>query len=530
MRKTIVIGLDAGCLDNIMPWVKQGELPCLGQLLADGLYSELRSIIPSFTAPAWTSMFTGKNPGKHGIFSFFKYRNHSYVRDIVSAHDIRAKSIWEYLAECGKTSIVINVPLTHPARKMRGIVIPGFMAPDIPTCFPANILQELAEAQINYQIYSNYEGKLVSPEKKVQGYIAVAETRKKATLYLAQKYDWDFLFVQFQETDSVFHQFGKSEHSLRLYRYVDKCVGELVAELGSGVDVLIVSDHGIGKIKWRFCLNSWLKKEGLLRVKRGERKEISSDHARAKRYATTLSRIASCLSRIGVTSEEIFQIAIKLKLGFLRGLIPRQWLEQLPKKQIDWGKTKAYCPSASCWGIRINVKDREPEGIVEKGEEYQALRQNIIEKLQRLRDPEGELVFDKVLPREEYYSGTLTNQALDIIFATRNTDYAISDIAMRQVFSPFGRCGHKRDGLFIANGPSIKHAGLLKYKLDILDITPTILHMFGLPIPDDIDGRVLAEIFKPDSDPARRGVTYKATGEKRKVKEKIGRLKGSGKI
>ena len=142
----MVIGLDAACFDNIMPWVEKGELPCLGRLLANGTYSELRSIIPPSTPPAWTSLFTGKNPGKHGIFGFFKYSEDSYARKIVSSLDRRAKSVWEYLSEHGRTSIVINVPVTHPARKMKGILIPGFMAPDTPMCFPSGILQELAKA------------------------------------------------------------------------------------------------------------------------------------------------------------------------------------------------------------------------------------------------------------------------------------------------------------------------------------------------------------------------------------------------
>ena len=107
MTKVIVIGLDAVCLDIILPWINRGELPYLEKLLGSGSYSELQSTVPPYTAPAWISLVTGKNPAKHGVFDFFKAQGRPSRKKLVSSLDNKAKSIWDYLSAAGKRSIVI---------------------------------------------------------------------------------------------------------------------------------------------------------------------------------------------------------------------------------------------------------------------------------------------------------------------------------------------------------------------------------------------------------------------------------------
>jgi arylsulfatase A-like enzyme len=87
------------------------------------------------------------------------------------------------------------------------------------------------------------------------------------------------------------------------------------------------------------------------------------------------------------------------------------------------------------------------------------------------------------------------------------------------------------NGILVAYGPDIKQGEKIE-DAQLFDITPTVLHMMGLPIPDDIDGVVLKEIFKEDSEPAKRDIFYEEEikDERKKVKEKIEKLKNLGKL
>ena len=537
IKKILVIGLDAACLNNIMPWINEGHLPSLKHLMDIGIYSDLRTVMPAMTASAWTSMVTGKNPGKHGVFDFYRYNDNNYGRQTVSSLDNKARCIWDYYSEHARFPIVINVPVTHPAKKIKGIIIPGFPAPENPNCFPSDILQEFEESHGKYRLYSPSDMEFTTLERKLRGYIDLSQIRKNIALYFGQKYDWDFFMVQFQTTDTAFHCLRKPKYILPLYQYIDKCVGEIVAALGNDVNIFIVSDHGIGKTKWKFCLNSWLRKEGFLSDMRVGLKEVhfsdvkvGNPKAESRYIATVVGKVLEYLGRLGITIEEIDRIVFILKLSFLKKLVPQYLKNKILRRQIDWGRTKAYCPSSSSMSVRINLKDRESSGVV-KMEEYHALRQSLINKLQALTGPDGTPVFEAVLPREAYYKGRYLSQAPDIVLFARQMDYLLSADILSRIVSPFNAYMHKMNGLFIAAGPDINCKGYLNSKLSLLDVAPTILHMSGLPVPEDMDGRVLTEIFREDSDPAQRKVIYqRADYVKERIRGKVNNLKKLNRI
>ena len=70
--KVLVIGLDGATFDLMLPWIEAGELPTLGRMLSEGSSGPLRSTYPPVTAAAWSTFMTRKNPGKHGIYGFFR--------------------------------------------------------------------------------------------------------------------------------------------------------------------------------------------------------------------------------------------------------------------------------------------------------------------------------------------------------------------------------------------------------------------------------------------------------------------------
>jgi predicted AlkP superfamily phosphohydrolase/phosphomutase len=128
-NKVIIIGIDGGTFDIIRPMVQRGELPVLASLMEKGVWGELRSTIPPITAPAWVSFMTGKNPGKHSIFEFIGDIHKNYTGRVLSAIDIKAKTIWSLLSDIGKRLILVNLPVTYPPKNVNGIMITGIGTP-----------------------------------------------------------------------------------------------------------------------------------------------------------------------------------------------------------------------------------------------------------------------------------------------------------------------------------------------------------------------------------------------------------------
>src|SRR5438477_473134 len=105
MSRVFIIGWDGATFDLIRPWVAQGKLPVIAKLLEDGTHGLLRSTLPPWTFPAWTSFMTGKNPGKHGIYDFTRPRPGSYSLDFVCGGQRKADSFWKILSHAGRQVI-----------------------------------------------------------------------------------------------------------------------------------------------------------------------------------------------------------------------------------------------------------------------------------------------------------------------------------------------------------------------------------------------------------------------------------------
>jgi predicted AlkP superfamily phosphohydrolase/phosphomutase len=175
---------------------------------------------------------------------------------------------------------------------------------------------------------------------------------------------------------------------------------------------------------------------------------------------------------------------------------------------IDWNNTKAFVGEVE--GIRINLKGEYSHGQVNNGKEYEDLRETIIREITQLKDPEtGECVIEKAYKREELYSGPYVGEFPDIILVPKDNKYDISwkffrgkEFA-RTKDSPFvvnqkhwrGISGmHRRNGIFMMMGRDAK-GGAEITDANIVDIFPTVMYQMGLPIPDDVDGKVLTDAF-----------------------------------
>jgi predicted AlkP superfamily phosphohydrolase/phosphomutase len=496
-KRLLVVGLDGAEWDLIRRWTGEGKLPTFKRLVDNGAWGLLRSTIPA-TPPAWTSAFTGVNPGKHNIFDFFTRRG--YDLRLVSATDRKAKAVWEILSEKGLKVIVVNVPMTYPPDKVNGVMISGVtLGLHYPRdcTFPREIGKKLD--QIGYIIDAH-----PSKEEDVQRIFDMIEKRRQVVVDLLKSYDWDLFVAAFMAPDRVQHFFwrhmngsmGQTPYKdiiLKTYEALDEVIEELLELIGKDTNVIIFSDHGFGPLHKIILLNNWFKDLGLLQVEPVHPRSLR-DHLTntLKKIVRHLPYKLKTLVKARRRHQDIYAKA-----------------EVQTSYRIDWSKTKVWLEMPH-W-ITINLRGRQPLGIVEPGEEYENLRNYIIQKLYELRDPDtGEKVIRKVNRREDIYWGPYAKNGPDLQVKPV-AGYVIStkEFEGRWFRKPKEHlsASHREYGVFIAYGPDIKASHEVR-NAEIVDIAPTILHMMGMFVPRTTDGKVLKEIFRKESDPATRTIQH----------------------
>src|SRR5256884_8435693 len=194
--KVLIVGLDGATFDLIKPWITEGKLPNLAQLMKEGASGRLASILPPITPPAWTSFMTGKNPGKHGIFHFLEARAGTYKQSYLNAASRRAKTIWRMLSDAGYTVGTMNIPFTYPPEHLNGFQISGMDTPSekSPFVYPPELRSELVNLLGRFQLDLRYLGNMTTDARREQ---VLAEMDKldrqwlSASLYLMEKHPAD---------------------------------------------------------------------------------------------------------------------------------------------------------------------------------------------------------------------------------------------------------------------------------------------------------------------------------------------------
>jgi predicted AlkP superfamily phosphohydrolase/phosphomutase len=503
--KLVVIGLDGGTFNAIDPLIEENKLPNIERIIKEGVRGNLLSTIPPVTGPAWASFMTGKSPQSHGLYDFVKPLPNDYKRQIVSYKDIRSKTIWSILSEYGKKLGVINVPVTYPPPEVNGFLISGMLTPSIESQFtyPISLSNELQSKYGEYILdiwWQKYGRNRV--KNFIQDLTNCTVQRQKITLDLMGSKEWDFFMTVFSGTDRIQHSLwqylfpenrnslSKKEKQVReliifYYQQIDKSIGEIFNFINSRANLLIMSDHGFGPLRGKFYLNKWLEEIGLL----------SYDKRKIKKFRLKSSIIPALRQIIRVADPLNVRNKIISKMSNNSGrMSPYNFLDC-----IDWSKTKAYAASNTEQGLYINLAGREPQGIVKPGRDSNEVREKIIKELKNLVDPEKKERFvSEVYKKEEIYSGPFVNRAPDIIFFLKGGQY-IADVQPRNyLFEELswktGTGTHRMEGIFIAFGEGIKKGIRIK-RARIIDLAPTILNMMNTPIPIDMDGKVLEEIF-----------------------------------
>lgn len=529
-KKLVVIGLDGVTWNLIDPWIRKGWLPTLRKVINEGVRAHLLSTIPPLTAPAWAAFATGRTPGRNGIYDFTVPRENINELRIMNSQNIICETFYELLERNEFRCILINLPMSYPPRIKNGILISSpFDSKEVTICAPnkETLVERIPELKY-YRLIPNMSflagGKLnmyINDIRKLE-FIRFSCAKK---LFKTEK--WDFFFILFSGMGWIQHRIydklllgriDRDDPAVKAFKDIDSYVNWFIENLPSDANLFIMSDHGFQIYRGIFYINEWLRRQRLLslRISRTSRKiyiKTEEEFMERLKKRKKVFNIPITLYKVISKFATLFR-----HIPFhdtLYTLLPVRWETSVELSPLN---TKAL--SISSYSIYINLRSRFSHGVVDKNE-YEELRNRIIQKLKTMED-KWEKILTIVCKREELYSDSAIDYASDILIYSNR--YFISTSFYPQVFKRQIINYYSLLGIFMAYGPDIKKGTRLE-KIKIYDIAPTILHVFGIPLSRDLDGVFLKRIFKEDSKIVKKEVKYESSSERRRIKEKLLKLK-----
>ena len=484
-QKVCVFGIDGATFSVMNPLIEQGYLPTIESIMKHGTAAVCTSTIPPFSCPAWKSFATGMNPGKLGLYDLLYKEPGTYSITPSRADYVDVPDLWEILSENGFRVGVFNVPGTYPPRQVNGWVISGMLgnyeAPDF--MYPRNLREEIEPLFDSPYLIEADLTTSSGPDEWLAEQHAITDMKVTISHHLLTHTEWDFFIAVLYEVDRVqhtlWHYMDKNhprytpshlESAIRnSYQRMDTILKDIIDVLPENTTLIIMSDHGFGPINGFFRLNQWLLSKGYLKLNE-ESKKLFFEQV-TKRFLKDES--PPMTSQSGQPSDTV------------GGMY-----------QIDWSQTTAF--SVRLGNMYLNVRGREPQGIIEMGKEYDTVRNQLIKDLLTISHPStGENIHVTVHKKEDVYSGVHFQNAPDLLVSLEDYSYLIE-----QGFGPmwggeegkYSTGGHKMDGIFMATGNHIIPDQWID-PISIIDIAPTILHIMGVEIPPDMDGNLLSGLF-----------------------------------
>ncbi len=487
MTDTIVLGLDGATWNVLDPLIDAGELPNIAECVRSGYSGTLESTYPPITGPAWLSMATGQNPGKTGVFYFLnRTSTESFDFEPIGIEDFRGRSFWDVLSANGCSVGVFNFPMLYPPYEIDGFMVSGFGAPEDETLTaPASLHQELDDIADGYEVKVPYaDPKYVNtPESLKHDLLRVLKKRGTAMEYLLSEKQPDVFFGVISVTDWAQHYFwryfdeghalhddGHEEALVEIFSAVDEVVGHISAFAEeNNANLLIVSDHGFGPVNGTFYSNEWLEGKGL----RVPRFDSPLQRFRSTYFPYLRRLLEPVVSRVTLLNDLATNVGRSIRAS--------------PLDNIDREQSVAF-----------SSEQGYTTGLIYMLSDESADRERVEKLLCDACDSQGLSV--NIYSPEDLYHGSNVELAPDILFDVEDFEYAVDprySTAEKEFVkkppTPSRSGGHRMEGIYAFSGPDIK-AGEGERR-SLLDISPTLLALHSLPIPEEMDGEPISGSF-----------------------------------
>ena len=442
-HRIVFIGLDGTPYTFMKRLIEEGRAPNAARLAEQGSLLRMDSTWPWVSSVAWSTMMTGVNPAKHNIYGFIDRDPATYKQFIPTSRYMKVKTLWEVLSEAGKRVVVVNVPVTYPPRQVNGILVSGFLSPNLDKAvYPPAYVPTLKS--LGYVVDADPWKARESKDLALQEVNAALDARIRTLFYLFDHEEWDYLHVHVMETDRLHHflwQQMEERHPTyapafyEFYRRIDDMLGQLAAKLDAlpRTTLMWMADHGFCTIKKEVYVNRWLMDRGWLKLR-----NVPPDRKK------------------GLGEIDPSSVAYSLDPGRLF----------------------------------IRVHGREKGGCVAPGAEYESIRDEIAAAALELCDPDsGEPIFQAAFRREELYHGPYLEQAADLILAPYD-GYDPKGPLYKETLTYKGSelVGmHTYDDAMLYVG----RRTIPQRRFSVLNVMPTILDVMGVPHPPGLDGESL---------------------------------------
>lgn len=555
LSKVCVIGIDGGTFEVIDYLVGKGRLPNFAEMSQSGSRATLYSTTPALTPAAWTTFYTGTNPGSHGAIEFFKKKPGEYALTPVNGGMVRGVPIWTQASRQGKRVCVYNVPMTYPAAEVNGILISGMDAPklDDKAVYPSSFMEQLLEAIPDFDIEptTNVPRLVNHSSDPINKYIG--ELRKYLDLqirvirYLMELEEWDLFVGVFRSPDAFQHAFWreaekvmrggeaatdeeilKAEAVFSCYEAIDDEIGA-IRDKWKEHNLVMLSDHGFGSLHKEVCLNRVLAKGGLLAFRKKSLKQKVKE------------RILGSALLIPPKARSMIKRCFHIKRQSV--------FMDLYIEDIDWSLTNVY--ALSQFGtLYINDKNGGPQGTISDERSWEDVIAETEKVLKDLVDPgDGLPVVTEFYRREELFSGPLSNEMPAAVIVMRNCSYrgvfgTCAELSAKPVIrTPYPDWGvlaptgcHRREGMLLLHGKDV--AADDQDPVNMVDVAPTVLQLMQLPVPFQYEGvavdsvagagKVIPEIdlapVENTSIPLHRAVSVYSEDDEEEIRKRLADL------
>ena len=432
--KVAFVGLDGVPRSFVQEMIDAGRFPNIAEIADGGSLVGMDAVVPAESSACWPAMTTGTNPGKTGVLGFQDRERDSYETYIPLGRHVQSRRVWRHVEDTGRSSIVMNVPVTYPPEEIDGVMVSGFLTPDVDQVSSDPEVVDYLES-IDYRVDVDAGLGHEDKEALVEDAHATLEARKEALLHFVEQEEWSLVWHVFMATDRLNHFLWEdyeegdelAEPFLDFYERVDEVVGEIRDALPDDATMLVAADHGFCTLDREVDMNTWLRQEGY----------------------QTLEAGGDSLADVTADTE-------------VYSLIPGRFY--------------------------VNLEDREPDGAVSEdryGEVLDALEAD----LEALEDPDGRAVVDRVVRRDDVYHGDAVGMTPDLVaLPNRGFDLKAGFDPDKELFRKGARNGmHTFDDAMLAvDGHDVPDDGV-----DIMDVAPTVLDLLELDVPDAMDGESL---------------------------------------
>ncbi len=492
--RLLILGLDGATWSVLDPMRRRGLMPNLDALVKASAHGVLNSVIPPVTTAAWTSLMTGCGPARHGVFDHRYFDAKARQMKVNHSGRHRVPTFWRILSDAGHTVASLNVPGTYPPLNVRGVVVSGMDAPHLDAAlsgapeFAARLRAEAPNYSLRYfwkQVPKSLDELRENARLTAESFRGRAQGGVVADRAFA---DWSVLMVQFQNLDPFQHRCWKylnvdatgiddrpwNDAAGLVLKGLDDAVG-MLCELAQrrGASILVVSDHGFGPCEGRVSVNRILIDAGVAHLPGAA--------------GRVLHRARIGLDRLRLSALKRDDPAART--SSFAASIDAQY-------PLDWKRTRAFAPHQDTAAmVYLNTRAHHPGGPLVTPRQVDDARNETVIALATARHPEtGAPLFPRVISvAEEYGVDPAAEGYPDLIALPHESHWVRTRLSNSRAWvepDPALPGTHRPEGVVALQSAGVDPNQRLNG--DLVDIAPTVLALFGLPIPAHVEGKPLA--------------------------------------